>query len=475
MSHILTFDLGTTYFKVCLFDDTGELIAVRRAAPPITHPKDDRCELPVDGYCDVLTEAVLDLGRSVAGGLSDVAAISFATQANSFTLLDEHDQPLTPFIMWPDNRACPTDPVINALSQWGDFYQKTGIAETSGQFLSAKLHWFHKHEPKLWAQTKRVCLISDYLTLWLTGQHVTEVGTAGLTGIMDVQQIQWWPQACQHLSVPETWLPKVVRAGTDIGCIRRDVAKMLGLPTDCRFVVGCLDQYAGTIGAGNVTPGGVSETTGTVLATVRCADHFDPSPSPGVFQGPGPDDQTWYHMVFGDISANLFEAYRNSLPDRPEYEALCDLASATPPGSEGLHVDADQVRHPNRLFPGITKQHTTGHQVRAILEAVAYALDEQLNALCGNGHPPYIRSVGGAARSELWLQIKADVLGLPVQAMTCPEPTSLGAAILAACSLQDISIATLATKLVQTRPKMHPDAESHSKYTRCRTRPSLDE
>jgi xylulokinase len=464
--HILTFDLGTTYFKVCLFDDTGELIAVRRAAPPIVRPEDGRYELPVEGFRQVLTEAVLDLGRSVVGGLCDVFAISFATQTNSFVLLDGSDQALTPIILWPDNRACPAEPLIDELSRMDGFYGTTGIPELSGQFLPAKLLWLKKHEPDVWSRVQRVCLISDYLTLWLTGQHVTEAGAAGLSGMLDIQRIRWWPGACRHLSIPDAWLPKVVRAGTDLGLVRQDIAETLGLPRGCRFVVGCLDQYAGAIGAGNVTPGGVSETTGTVLAAVRCADRFSPETPAGVFQGPGPDEHTWYQMVFGDTSANILEAYRNSLPDRPGYEALCSPAKDIPPGCEGLRIDASELHQLERMFTGLTEQHTAGHRVRAILEAVAFALSEQINTLCGDDRPPYIRSVGGAARSDLWLQIKADVLNLSVQATTCPEPTSLGAAVLAAGSLQGTRIKTLAEHWIQLRPASHPDPVTHQRYAR---------
>jgi xylulokinase len=466
VAHILTFDLGTTYFKVCLFDDTGQLLEVRRAAPPIVRSNDDRCELPVEGFRRVLTEAVLDLGRSVTGGLSEVAAISFATQANSFVLLDEHDQPLTPIIMWPDNRACPAEPLVDELSRMDGFTRTTGIPQMSGQFMPAKLIWLKKHEPKVWSQAKRMCLISDYLTLWLTGQHVTEAGTAGLTGLIDIQKIQWWPEACQHLSIPNSWLPHVVRAGTDLGAINREMAEALGLPSCCRFVVGCLDQYAGAIGAGNVTPGGVSETTGTVLATVRCADLFNPNVPQGVFQGAGPDDRTWYQMAFGDTSANLLEAYRNSLPDRPQYEALCDLASEVSPGCDGLRIDTCDLSGLDSMFLGLTEQHTPGHRVRAILEAVAFALSDQLCTLCGDDRPAYIRSVGGAARSDLWLQIKADVLNLSVQATACPEPTSLGTAILAAGSLHETHIKTLAEHWVRPRPANHPDPATHHRYGR---------
>jgi xylulokinase len=454
VSHILTFDLGTTYFKICLFDDTGRLVAVRRTAPPIVRSKDGRCELPVDGFRHVLTEAVLDLGRSMTGGLSNVVAISFATQANSFVLLDEHDQPLNPIIMWPDNRACPAEPLIDELSQMDGYYQTTGIPQISGQFMPAKLLWLKKHEPEVWSRAQRMCLISDYLTLWMTGQHATEAGTAGLTGLVDLHELRWWLEACQHLSISDSWLPKIVRAGTDLGEIRQEITEPLGLPPDCRFVVGCLDQYAGAIGAGNVKPGGVSETTGTVLATVRCADCFNPDAPAAVFQGPGPDDHTWYQMVFGDISANLLESYRNSFSDRPTYEALCDLAREVPRGCDGLRVGGSDPLGLDPVFVGLTEQHTSGHRVRAILEAVSFALNDQLNTLCGGDCPPHIRSVGGAARSDLWLQIKADVLGLRVQAIDSAEPTSLGAAILAAYALGWGDLASLSGRWVRLRSRV---------------------
>lgn len=464
MSHILTIDLGTTYFKVCLFDDAGRIVTVRRVVPPAVRSPGGRYELPVDGFERVLVGAVRELNDAVAGGVSGVRAVCFATQANSFLLLDKKDQPLTPLILWPDERACPAEPVIQSLSGLDDYYSTTGVPAMNGQFMPAKLRWLLKHEPGTCRQASRLCLISDYLTLWMTGQHVTEAGTAALTGLVDIHRLNWWPATCEHAGVHTGYLPAIVRAGTDLGPIRPDTAALFGLPGGCRFIVGCLDQYAGAIGAGNVIPGGVSETTGTVLATIRCADRFNRDAKPGVFQGPGHSEDTWYQMVFGDTSANLLEAYRNSIPEKPGYEALCDMASEIPAGAGGLRIDASAPAGTDSMFTGLTDRHTPGHRVRAILEAVARALNQQIRDLCGDDRPDAIRSVGGAARSDLWLQIKADVLGLAIQATECPEPTSLGAAILAAGSLGGVPIDRLAGDWVRVRHESIPVAEQHRAY-----------
>jgi xylulokinase len=140
--------------------------------------------------------------------------------------------------------------------------------------------------------------------------------------------------------------------------------------------------------------------------------------------------------VFGDCSANLLEAYRDSLPDRPSFDDLVRAAAEVPPGAEGLRADR-RATGPGGMpiFQGRTDSHGRGHEVRAILEAVAAALAEQVDELCAGQRPAEIRSLGGAARSAFWRQVKADVLGCPVVATACPEPTSLGAAMLAAAAV----------------------------------------
>lgn len=465
MSHILTFDLGTSYFKAALFDEQGQLCHLARVAPPIIHPTPGRWELPADHFRQVIEQTIDQLRRD-AGSLSTVRAISFATQTNSFVLLDQHDQPLTPLIFWPDDRATDFNPADLPALNTPDFYATTGVPALSKQFMLAKLLWLQAHAPDIYNQTRRLCLLSDYLTLWLTGHHLTEAGVAGLTGLVNIHDLNWSPQANAILQLPPSAFPPIARAATNLGPIRPAIAEHLGLPHDCQYIVGCLDQYAGAIGAGNVTADSISETTGTVLATVRCASNFDNHPGPGAFQGPAFQSGTYFAMVFGDTSARLLEEYRRRQPDDPSFDQLVDQAATVPPGSAGLTLRTDaHWQHDADLFHGRTPQHNRGHEVRAILEAVAFALRDQIMQLCKQHHPTEIRSVGGAAKSPLWLQVKADVLGRPVLAIDCPEPTSLGAAILAQHGLTGQSIAQIALRFVRPGRMFSPDPANHALYT----------
>ncbi len=469
MSEILTIDLGTTYFKAALFDDAGELVALHRVPAPTRSPQRQWLEMDVADFRRTITQAVAAVAASRPGGLADVAAVTFATQTNSFALLDGDDQPLTPLILWPDARAAAYEDRLKRLMQLPDFTARTGVPDLAREFMAAKLLMLAAEQPTVWARARRLCLISDYLGLWLTGRCASEGGAAGLTGLVDIHKLDWWPDALAGIGLPRDWLGEVVRAGTDLGPLRAGAAAELGLPASCRFVVGCLDQYAGAIGGGCIGPGTMSETTGTVLAAVRCSDRFEPSPPAGVYQGPAFDEGLCFQMAFGSTSANLLEWYRNQLPDRPDFAALGQQAAAVPPLCQGLRANprADLCATEAEAFENRLPHHGRGHCVRAIMEQVAFALARQVGQLTGGVAPREIRSSGGAARSELWLSIKADVLGVPFAATVCPEPTSQGSAMLAACTLGWGSLPDLVSRWAQAAPAKLPDPARRLAYAQA--------
>ena len=476
MAKILAIDLGTTYFKFALLDRSGRLCDTCRIEPPMAETETGRMELAADAFADAIGRGIAELRNRADSSLAHIAAITFATQTNSFLLLDDGDQPLTPIILWPDRRAESLEAEVRDRCGVAEFSATTGIPQVSFQFMPAKLVWVQRHSPDIWKQKNKVCLISDYLTFLLTGRHVTEAGAAGLTGLVDIHHCQWWPEMLAQFDIDERHLPTVVRAGTDLGPIDPKAAERFGLPPSCRFVVGCLDQYAGAIGVGNVEPGMISETTGTVLATVRCADRLSSQLGPAVFQGPAFRKGLYWRMAFGDVSANYLQWYRDQLPDRPDFDTLTALAASVAPGANGLRLRTD-VRLTNiaEVFEGMLAGHTRGHAVRCIMEAVAGALGDQIAALSEGALPDAIRCAGGAARSDLWLQIKADVLGVTTVATLCSEPTSLGAAMLAEASLADADVREIARQWVRLKPPHRPDPQQRQRYQTLRSKPSVEQ
>lgn len=431
MSRTLTFDLGTSYFKACLWDESLRLVALHSLAVPVVAPLPGQRELPVNDFRSALTTVAQRLSHEV-GGLGDVTKVCFASQANSFTLLDEGDVPQIPFLIWSDRRAEGCDVFLQEFSGNDDFYLSTGIPQLDRQFMVAKLHWLQGSSPALFERTRRICTVSDYFSWWLTGDYLAEAGLAGLTGLVDIHRMEYRPVALQQLNILVSQLPTIVRGGSDAGPIQPHLVEEWGLAPKCRLVMGCLDQYAGAIGAGITTAGGICETTGTVLATVRCTREFQRDAGAGVFQGPAFAPGLFFQMVFSSLSAGILERYRNCLPDMPSFAALDGLAEEVPAGAAGLVFNRDSILDDRiEVFIGRTPVHGRGHEVRAIMEAVAWELKGQVAALCGNDRPTSIVSVGGAARSRLWREIKREILGCEIKQVDSPEPTSLGAALLA--------------------------------------------
>jgi xylulokinase len=471
MPKILAIDLGTTYFKFALFDRAGQLCDVCRLATPsqsssshtppqaaASQPAEPpRAEIPAEAFHDAIAAGIAELRDRDAGRLSDLEAVTFATQTNSFILLDAALRPLTPIILWSDRREDLLEVEARRQRDLPNFAAMTGVPQLTYQFMLAKLLWLERHSPHQWERMRHLCQISDYLTLLLTGKRVTEAGVSGLTGLVDIHRCGWWPDSLAAFHLSPQWLPAIERAGADLGPIDPQAARRLGLPGACRFIVGCLDQYAGAIGVGNVEAGGFSETTGTVLATVQCADRFSDQLGPAVYQGPAFRPGLYWRMSFGDVSANYLEWYRDQLPDRPDFDRLLSWAEAVAPGAAGLRLRTEvKLTRPEEVFEGLTPQHTPGQVVRCILETVAAKLAEQMESLSSGARPECIRCAGGGARSGLWLQIKADRLDIPTMATQNPEPTSMGAAMLAEAALTGADLRQIAAQWVRPGPVHRP-------------------
>lgn len=424
----LALDLGTSYLKAVAFDASEAIVAIARVPMTYDRPGADRFEMPLERFHAMIPAALdqLDLDRR------RIARIAFSTQANTFACFDTHDRPLTPLIFWHDRRA--DAGLLSPLSSLPEFSRRTGLPGVFPLIMPAKARWLQQTRPECWSRARRVRFIGDELAHWLTGRNVTEPGYAALSGLLDIHDAAWWPQACAAVGLEPSMLGEPVRAGTDLGPLNADAATTLGLPRDVHVHMGCLDQYTGAIGTANADrvgpqPGHVSTTLGTVLATVRCTR--SPVAGEGVFTGPAWRDGLYFQMVFGSTSANLLEHYRDTLPDRPDFGEL-DLLASLAEVPEDLVIAAAEGDAPiEQSFAAVQPHHTRGQVTRAILERVARSLEEQVQRLCGDAPPPTLHLAGGGARSELWRSILTRRVG-PVTTAPTPEPTALGAARLIA-------------------------------------------
>ncbi len=301
-----------------------------------------------------------------------------------------------------------------------------------------KIMWLHRRAKM--PPAHRYLLLPDYLAYHLTGRAAIDTNTASSTGFYKDDAPGYCPEALAAAGVTASQLSEILTPGTPIGAIRPDRALDWGLSPDTLLVTGTNDQYTGALAAGNLHPGLVSETTGTCLGIVALTERLpDPLPA-GVFGGRFPIPQYQFALVFAKTAGLVLDWFVRECGGGDTMTDVNALAAASVIGSHGLivlpHFDGAISPRPFAAarghFCNLQLGHTRGDIYRAIMESVAFSLRENLEALRGLGlEVGELRSLGGGAKSDLWLQMKADVTGYPVARPSVTEAGALGAVLLA--------------------------------------------
>lgn len=436
MGYYLGIDLGTSYFKAGLFDEDGRLQGMGRRCVKKNVENGITCELPVDVFWKTLQECVEEAMLTAETTPEEVFSMSYSSQANSFVLLGENNELLTSLILWPDKRAEQLDLPAGLSDLMTEFQNKTGIGIDFGhEFAAAKIRWFHETQPRIWEKVRRVMSISDYFIFKLTGQKVSDYSTASLTGLFDVRQCQWWDEILQLFHIKPEYLSNPVRTGTYIGNVTTEGGQLLGLRQGISVVVGGLDHHVAAIGAGVPFSANISESTGTVLACVNYYRKY--LPKENICIAPGLDGSHFFQMSFDKNGATSLEWYQKEHAPEFSIPELLEMAARVEPGSDGLVARPYASKFPGLDgFQNIRTLHHHGHFVRAILESTSNSLVWLLRCLPGSEEAKEIISTGGGAKSRLWIQVKANMLGKDFCIPKCSEAACLGAAMLGAIAVK---------------------------------------
>ena len=466
MELVLGIDLGTSFFKVGLFDREGNLHGSGRAEVIKDRTAPGCCELPVTRLWGALNEGLDQACRQAGAGRSYIKAVSYASQANTFLLLNKCFEPLTPLILWSDSRVHGIDKELEVIFNRGDFARITGLGiPVNENFCCVKLKWIAKNHPELRRQTCHVMTLPDYLCFALTGKRIIDAGTASLLAMEQIRQRCWWREILNAVGLAPESFSTIRSPGYNAGKVLP--GNRLGIAMDAVFVVGSLDHHVAAIGAGVPMFAPCSESTGTVLACVSVADEYRPAPGRCVGAG---TDGTYYQLVFTENGASAFRWYqRNYAPDL-SLEQLTALAARVSPGCDGLKAKPCADRYPDLSgFINSRQGFGHGHFSRAIMESTARSLGQLILKLHENEAPGRIIATGGGAKNDLWLQIKTDMTGLELIATDCDEPACRGAAMLGALafdwfdSLQDITAAW-----VKVKKRFQPEPDRAILYRRLR-------
>lgn len=466
---VLSVDVGTTNIKAGVVDANGRVLQVAQQELPLARDENGKAEH--DPY--LLWNAFCTVTRQVAKDHSQrIGVLVLSAYQLSLLAVDEQGKPLTGIITLLDTRPQQTYPHLLSRIDARELYQRTGCPPLFHYPLS-KIFWLKTTHPDLFAEARWLVGAKDYLIYRLTGQWVTEASLGTATQLMNLHTLQWDEVALSLLELDEQRLPEPVEAEHVLATLPPAVCAELGVAEGCRLVPGVYDGGAVAIGIGALLGGAGAMNLGTT-AMLRVA-----MPQPVLDADPAMRLQTCYLACgrwFPGGAINNAGVTLRWLRDNVlhiDYEAM-NREGESVSDTAGLFFlpFLSGERNPqignaaSGVFFGLRGYHTRGHIVRAAMEGVCFALRIVYDALRENGVTPQeMRIGGGGARSPLWMQTMANVLGVPLHVSHVDEPGLVGSAILGYTALGVYSDVEKATRaMVRTGRQYLPQEEALASY-----------
>jgi len=479
---VMGVDIGTTGCKAVVFAPDGAILSSAYQEYPLIFPRPGWAEID----SGVIWAAVQRVVAEAAHGASDpVQALSVSCFGESFMPVAKSGEPLYNTILSFDARAqAQADRLAEKLGR-AEIFQLTGMPQHSSYTVN-KMLWLRDHEPEVFRKTWKCLLWEDYFLLKLGLEPRIDYSLIGRTLALDVRTRQFARPIFDAADLDPGLFAAPCPSGEIVGEVSQKAARELGLPAGAKVVAGAHDQPACALGAGVVEPGVSTDTTGTVeCMTIAMAEPVlteamlkanhcvYPHCAPGryvslAFVYTAGSILRWYRDHFGTEA--LAEAKRTG---RDVYELLIEKAPDGPldlfllphfAGSGTPYLDSGS----RGVLAGLTLKTTPADVTRAILDGVAYEMRVNLESVRSGGlRVEKFNAIGGGSKSDRWNQTKADVTGLPLDALDVSEAGCLGVAMLAGTAIGVWpSLDDAIRQLVRVRKSYTPDPGRRKLYER---------
>lgn len=479
---LLGLDVGTTGVKALVFSVTGQVLGSAYREYPLLHPRPEWTELDGNQVWELTAEAIRQAVET-AGHDDPVEAVSVSCLGEATVPVAKNGDVLRHSILGFDGRG------QEEVDWWEREVGKQHIFELTGRplnlmYTAHKLMWLRKHEPDLYERTWKFLGYGDYILWRLGAEPVIGYSLAGTTMLFDVHEKAWSTELFNVAQLDVEKMAQPAPAGTEVGTICASAAQRLKLPPTVKLVVGGHDQPCGALGAGAVEDGMAMDATGTVECitptfdrlvltegmlrnNLCCYDHTVPGMYVSLaFNFTGGSLLKWFRDTLGQpevdraarTGEDVYDVLLAQCADEPS--PVLVLPHLTLTGTPWMDPKAKGA-----IF-GLQLSTTRGEIIKGLLDGITYEMRLNLEMLNEAGVAiRELRAIGGGARSPLWLQLKADIFGMPVARLNVTECACLGAALLAGTAVgRYASVADAARTVVSVEKVYQPRAEKEDDY-----------
>ena len=479
-------DAGTTGCAVIIFDEAGNAVGQGYHEYDCSSPQPGWIEQDLDevwrGICAATKQAVAKADLPPEAYHS----VGLSSQRGTFGLLDENRRPLMNSLVWNCGRALKSVEAISAVFSPEEHQAHTGM-QISPLWSAAKIIWLREHQPDLFDATRWFVNGQEYF-LWRMGAEdwATDPASLTLNGMMDIAKLDWSDRILDICGIGRDRLPPVSTPATKAGRLSKAAAYETGLPEGVILCRGAGDQQCAAIGAGVIRQGMAEFTVGTSGVMVA---HLD---SVKRIKG----NKLWWggHGVPGawDIEGGAFslgaslrwwrdQLGRNELDEsvaskRSVYAVMVEQAGRSKPGANGAMFHSFMASQVTPYYDAVARggflglglYHERHDLIRALLEGCAHEMKMVVDSFQSDidGGITDFRLTGGGTKSDGFVQIMTDVIGMPSTVTRERECTALGAAILGAYGAGAFaSIDEAVGAMVQVEGTFEPNLKLHDLYT----------
>ncbi len=471
-------DIGSTGCKVTVYDEEGNYLYRTYQDYPVSR-KTGEHEVMAEDIWKGVREVLADAGSHYP----DLKALGVTSFGESCVLLDEEDRPIRAVLLYTDPRGSEECRELEAALGREKLERITGVAPHS-MYSLPKLMWIRKHRPEQFGRAKRILMMEDYIIYMLTGSAVIDYSLATRSMGFDIRALEWSQEVFQAAGIDSGLFSRPVRSGTPAGTVRPEMAKALGLPEGLLLVPAGHDQAAAAVGSGVFKADRAVDMAGTVECITPVFEGIPedrriydggyaivPYVIPGnyvtyAFTFSGGALVSWFINNFAkeekrrakELGCSVYELLEEGMKDGPTgILVLPHFAGAGTPYMDGSSKGA---------VVGLTLDHSASDLYRAMMEGVTYEMMVNMEHLAEAGiRPQKLRAAGGGAASAVWMQMKADMLNLPIVSLGNAEAGAAGCAMLAGVAAgvyKDLSEA--ARTMLKEKDTYLPRQEMHEAY-----------
>ena len=443
---LLGVDIGTSGCKLALFTLDGETVARAAEGYAVSRPRPGFAEQDADGWWAAVCRGVRSLLAESGTAPADIAGVGVAGQGWAALPVDRAGRALRPAIIWLDRRAERQCQTLRERIGEAALFAVSGNPLSPG-YTTAKILWLQAEEPDVLRRTGAFLQSNSFIVRRLTGVNAQDVSQGYGIHAFDIERREWNRELCRELGLDPAWLPDLCECDRIVGGVTEEAARATGLLAGTPVAAGGLDAACAALGVGAVHPGEAQEQGGQAggmsIALDRPVRHerlilgCHAAAGMWLLQGgtTGGGSLRWFARQFAALQGASAASEEAAL-----LAALDAEAQRAPPGANGLvflpYMAGERSpvwdSRARGVWLGLTYETDRGRMARAIMEGCAFALRHNLQTAAEAGADARVLcSMGGAANSGVWMQIKADVTGRRLRAAATGDATALGAALLA--------------------------------------------